>query len=114
MLGFPLIGDGVLLIVLYTVATHERRIRALLAAGLLEAGALMATLKWEPAATTPRSLVFLTATVVAALFAGLTVASGSRYLSWMDERARRLAVDRDQQATIAAAAERTRNRARAP
>ncbi len=68
----------------------------------------MATLKWEPAGTAPRSLLFLTATVVAALFAGLTVASGSRYLAWMDERARRLAIERDQQATIAAAAERTR------
>ena len=46
--------------------------------------------------------------MVAALFAGLTVASGSRYLAWMDERARRLEVERDQQAVIAAAAERTR------
>jgi signal transduction histidine kinase len=46
--------------------------------------------------------------VVAALFAGRTVASGSRYLAWMDERARRLEVERDQQAVIAAAAERTR------
>ena len=52
--------------------------------------------------------MFLTATVVAALFAGLTAASGSRYLAWMDERARRLEIERDQQATIAAAAERTR------
>lgn len=55
-----------------------------------------------------RSLAFLTGTVVAALFAGLAVASGSRYLAWMDERARRLAIERDQQAAIAAAAERTR------
>ena len=46
--------------------------------------------------------------MVAALFAGLTVASGSRYLAWMDERARRLEVERDQQAVIAAATERTR------
>jgi signal transduction histidine kinase len=108
LLGFPLIGDGALLIALYTVAAHESRIRTLLAAGLLEAGAVMATLKWEPAGTTLRSLLFLSATVVAALFAGLAAASGSRYLAWMDERARRLAVERDQQATIAAAAERTR------
>ena len=56
----------------------------------------------------PRSLLFLTATVVAALFAGMTAASGSRYLAWMDERARRLEIERDQQAAIAAAAERTR------
>jgi signal transduction histidine kinase len=64
--------------------------------------------RWEPAGTFPRSLLFLTATVVAALFTGLAAASGSRYLAWMDERARRLAVERDQQAAIAAASERTR------
>jgi len=108
MLGFPLLGDAALLVALYTVAAHESRIRALLAAGLLEAGAVMATVRWEPAGPWDRSLLSLSATVVAALFAGLTVASGSRYLAWMDERARRLEVERDQQAVIAAAAERTR------
>ena len=108
LLGFPLLGDGALLIVLYTVAAHEPRIRALAAAGLLEAGVIMAAWKWEPAGSVTHSLLFLTATVIAALFAGLTVASGSRYLAWMDERARRLAIERDQQAAIAAAAERTR------
>ena len=108
LLGFPLLGDAALLVALYTVAAHESRLRSLLAAGVLEAGAVMAAVKWEPAGTPERSLLFLSATVVAALFAGLTVASGSRYLAWMDERARRLEVERDQQAVIAAAAERTR------
>jgi signal transduction histidine kinase len=108
LLGFPLLGDAVLLIALYTVAAHESRIRALLAAGVLEAGAAMAAFKWQPAGTAPRSLLFLSAMVVAALFAGLAAGSGSRYLAWMDERARGLEVERDQQAVIAAAAERTR------
>jgi signal transduction histidine kinase len=108
LLGFPLLGDAVLLVALYTVAAHESRIRALLATAVLEGGAAMAAIKWQPAGTVPRSLLFLSAMVVAALFAGLTVASGSRYLAWMDERARRLEVERDQQAVIAAAAERTR------
>jgi signal transduction histidine kinase len=108
LLGFPLLGDVAVLIALYTVAAHQSRLRALLAAGLAEAGAIMAAIKWDPAGTTQRSLIFLTATVVAALFAGLAAASGSRYLAWMDERARRLEVERDQQAEIAAAAERTR------
>jgi signal transduction histidine kinase len=108
LLGFPLLGDAALLVALYTVAAHQSRIRTALAAAVLEAGALMAAVKWEPAGTLPRSLLFLTATVVAALFAGLTAASGSRYLAWMDERARRLEIERDQQATIATAAERTR------
>jgi signal transduction histidine kinase len=108
LLGFPLLGDIALLVVLYTVAAHESRTRALLAAGVIEAGVIMAAVRWEPAGTLPRSLLFLTAMVVAALFAGMTAASGSRYLAWMDERARRLEIERDQQATIAAAAERTR------
>jgi signal transduction histidine kinase len=108
LLGFPLLGDAALLVALYTVAAHASRPRALLAAGLLEVGAVMATVKWEPAGTPERSLIFLTATVIAALFTGLTAASGSRYLAWMDERARRLEVERDQQAEIAASAERTR------
>ncbi len=107
LLGYPLVGDGALLICLYTVAAHGSRIRAALAAVLLEVGVFMAALKWEPRHR-DRSLLFLTGTVVAALFAGLAVASGSRYLAWMDERARRLAVERDQQAAIAAAAERTK------
>ncbi len=68
----------------------------------------MAAFKWEPAGTPERSLIFLTATVIAALFTGLTAASGSRYLAWMDERARRLETERDQQAAIAASGERTR------
>jgi signal transduction histidine kinase len=108
LLGFPLLGDAALLVALYTVAAHASRTRALLAAGLLEAGAVMAAVKWEPAGTPQRSLIFLTATVIAALFTGLTAASGSRYLAWMDERARRLEVERDQQAELAASAERTR------
>jgi signal transduction histidine kinase len=108
LLGFPLLGDVALLAALYTVAAHQSRTRALLATGVMEAGAVMAAVRWEPANTVPRSLLFLTATVVAALFAGLTAASGGRYLAWMDERARRLEIERDQHATIAAAAERTR------
>lgn len=108
LLGFPLLGDAVLLVALYTLAAHESRVRALLATGVLEAGAAMAAVRWQPAGTVPRSLLFLSAMVVAALFAGLAAGSGSRYLAWMDERARRLEVERDQQAVIAAAAERTR------
>ncbi len=108
LLGYQLLGDVALLVGLYTVAVHRSRTRALLATVLLEVGAVMAALEWHPAGSMLRSLLFLSSTVVAALFAGLTVASGSRYLTWLDERARRLEIERDQQATIAAALERTR------
>ncbi len=108
LVNVPLLADVALLVALYTVAAHQSRVRAAAAAGLLEVGVIMAAVRWTPAGTLPRSLLFLSATVVAALFAGRTVASGSRYLAWMDERARRLEIERDQQAVIAAAAERTR------
>ena len=49
LLGFPLLGDAALLVALYTLAAHESRIRALLATAVLEAGAAMAAVKWQPA-----------------------------------------------------------------
>ncbi len=107
-LGYRLIGDASLLVALYTVAVHESRVRTLVATGVLEVGAVMASTRWMPAGTAPRSFLFLTATVVAALFAGWTVRSGSEYLAWLAERAARLEVERDQQAAIGAARERTR------
>jgi signal transduction histidine kinase len=108
LLDYRLIGDVALLVALYTVAVHESRVRTAIAAGVLEVGAVVAATRWVPAGTVPRSLVFLTATVVAALFAGLTVRSGSEYLTWLDERAMRLEIERDQQAAIGAALERAR------
>jgi signal transduction histidine kinase len=108
IIGYRLIGDASLLVGLYTVAVHESRRRALLAGGVLELGAALAATRWVPAGTVPRSFLFLTATVVAAFFAGLTVRSGSEYMGWLAERAERLEVERDQQKAIGAATERTR------
>ena len=108
LLAHPLMGDVALLVALYTVAAHQSRARAVAAAAVLEAGAVMAAITWTPAGSVLRSLVFLSATVVAALFAGLTVASGRRYLDWMEERARRLEVEKEHEAAIATAAERAR------
>jgi signal transduction histidine kinase len=108
LLGDRLLGDVALLISLYTVAVHESRPRALLATGVLEVGAALAADRWVPAGTVPRSFLFLTATVVAALFVGFTVRSGSEYMAWLAERAERLEIERDQQKAIGAAIERTR------
>lgn len=104
----PQLADAALVVALYTVAAHESRARAVAASAVLEAGVVMAAFNWELAGTKPRSFLFLSAVVVAALFGGLTVASGSEYLEWLDERARRLEIERDQQSAIAAGAERTR------
>ncbi|HTZ09267.1 MAG TPA: histidine kinase [Acidimicrobiales bacterium] len=108
IVGYRLVADGALLVALYTVAVHEPRLHTALATVVLEVGVVMAATRWSPAGTVPRSLVFLTATVVAAVSAGLTVRSGSRYMGWLAERARRLELERDQQAAIGAARERTR------
>jgi signal transduction histidine kinase len=107
-LGYKLIGDASLLVALYTVAVHESRARAFLASALMEVGSAMAATRWHPAGTVPKSFLFLTATVVAALFAGLTVRSGSEYMGWLAERAERLEIERDQQSSLGAAAERAR------
>ncbi len=108
VIGYRLIGDVSLLVAIYTVGVHESRRRALLAGGVIELGAVLAATRWVPAGTVPRSFLFLTATVVAAFFAGLTVRSGSEYMVWLAERAERLEVERDQQKAIGAATERTR------
>lgn len=108
VLGYRLVGDAALLVGLYTVAVHQSRARALMVSAVMEIGAVMATARWHPAGTVARSFLFLTATVVAALFAGLTVRSGSEYMGWLAERAERLEIERDQQASLGAAAERAR------
>lgn len=90
---FRMLGDAALLIALYTVAVHESRLRTVLATVVLEVGAVMAATRWHPAGTAPRSFVFLTATVVATLFAGLTVRSGSEYMAGLAEKAARLELD---------------------
>jgi len=105
---YRLAADAALLIALYTVAVHESLTRVVLSAVVVEAGAIMASLRWSLAGTEPRSAVFLTGLVVAAVCAGLTVRAGSEYLSWMDERAARLELERDQQAAISTAEERAR------
>lgn len=106
--GYRLVGDAALLVALYTVVVQCSRLRALLAAAVMEAGAVMAAVKWVPAGTVLRSFLFLSAMVVAAFFIGLTVRSGSRYMASLVERAERLERERDQQAAMATAAERAR------
>jgi signal transduction histidine kinase len=108
LFGLPLIANGALLVALYTVAVHESRARALAGAAILELGAIMAAMRWDSAGTLLRSLTFLSATVLAAYCAGLTVRSSSQYMSWLSERAERLEVERDQRISLAAAEERTR------
>lgn len=101
--------DFALLIALYTVAAHEPRRRAIAAAGVLEVGVVLASVRFAPAGEDVfGSLVFLSGLVAAALFIGTTIRTRRAYLASVLDRAVRLERERDQQARLAATAERTR------
>jgi signal transduction histidine kinase len=105
----PLAADAALLVALYTVAEHEDRTRALLAAGVLEIGVVLASLRFAlPGESLVSSLVFLTGMVTAAMFIGMTLRTRRAYLASLVDRAARLEIERDHQAQLAATRERTR------
>jgi signal transduction histidine kinase len=104
----PLLADVALLVALYTVAADCRGVQVAVAAGVLEVGVVMATVRWAPAGNNFKSLVFLTGMALAALLAGIAVRELRSQLDWLAERGDRLELERDQQASLAAAAERAR------
>jgi signal transduction histidine kinase len=102
-------GDLVVLIMLYSLGAWERRgwvIAAALVVG--EAGAIMAVTRWTPQPHQWLSGLMATGTVTAALVIGLYVRTRRAYLASMIERAETAERDRDRQARIAVADERTR------
>jgi signal transduction histidine kinase len=94
-------------IALYTVAVMRPRRDALVCAGLLELGVVVGLLLfagggwWYDA-------IFVSGLVAAALGLGLYSATRRAYLAELHDRAERLERERDQQAALAVAAERTR------
>jgi signal transduction histidine kinase len=94
------------LVALGTVATLRPRRVALIAAGVLEVGVVVAAVRvlgsgwWYGA-------IFLSGMVAAALGLGLYAATRRAYLAELHDRAERLERERDQQGALAAAAERT-------
>jgi len=99
-----------LLVALYTVATLSSRGDALRAAGVLELAVILAVARWGNGGNgaAPAAFVSLTGTVTAALVLGLYVRGRRAQLAYLEGRAARAERDRDQQARLAAAAERTR------
>ena len=91
-----------ILIALYTVARHAPRRAAFAAVAALEAGVVWSTL----GGGFLQSLIEITALVAAVFFLGTNLRTRQAYLAALVERARRLERERDQQARIAAAAER--------
>lgn len=104
----PLPADAALLVAVFTVAL-EMPLRAALRTGaVLELGVILACARWSLTGSWIRSLVGLSGLVAAALLAGAVLQARRAQLAELTDRAARLELERDQQARIAAAAERTR------
>ncbi|RST09073.1 sensor histidine kinase [Streptomyces sp. WAC07149] len=101
-------ADVALLVALYTAAAHTGRRGTLLAAAVVEGGAVLACLRWASDGAFLTPFVALSATVVAAAVLGVNVRTGRAYLAAVQERAERLALHQEQQALLAVAEERAR------
>lgn len=96
------------LIALYSLALHGS-LRVLgWAAGLTVAEVILAAIVLVPVAHPLLGLFFLLGTVTAAIATGLTLRIRLMYLAALEDRARRLEIERDQRAQLTAAAERSR------
>jgi signal transduction histidine kinase len=101
------LADLTLLIAVYTVAVQEPWRRVIAACVILEAGIVLAVIRWAEPSYVP-SLVLLTGMATAAVVLGLNVRTRRAYLASVEERAAQLERERDQQGQLAAAAERAR------
>jgi signal transduction histidine kinase len=101
-----LFADVALLAALYTVAASRPQRAAVAGAFILEGGAVLAAARWGESALA--TFAFLSGLVVAALAFGLYVRARRLYVGGLVERAARLEFERDQQALLAASAERAR------
>jgi signal transduction histidine kinase len=104
--GPPLLADVALLAALYTVAADRPRRVAVAGAVILGGGAALAAVRWGE--SVPATFASLSGAVVAALVSGLYVRARRSHVASLIERAARLEFERDQQALLAAAAERAR------
>lgn len=103
----PQLADAAVLIALYWIALDARLVELLLAAAVVESGAVMAAVRWSP--SQPLKIwVGLSGLVTAAGVLGITVRQRRALLASLHERASRLEFERDQEGRIAAAAERAR------
>ncbi|MFJ8621904.1 sensor histidine kinase [Kitasatospora sp. NPDC093550] len=112
LLGIQLPADVALLVALYAVAAHaghgRRRYDTLIAAAVVEAGVLLACLRWTTDGAFLTPFVAVTATTVAAAVLGVNVRTTRAYLAAVEDRAVRLEQERERQARLAVAEERTR------
>jgi signal transduction histidine kinase len=103
-----LLADVSLLVALYSVAVVGRWGQVITSLVVLEIGVVAATVHWTPIESHSKSFVFLSGMACAALLTGAVVRALRGQLDWLAERAQRLELERDQQASLAAATERAR------
>ncbi len=103
-----LAADVTLLVYLYTVASRYPLRVGVLAAAVVEVGTVMAALRWPLTQLWIETFILLSGLVAASLLLGVSVRHRRNSLSALTQRAEQLERERDQQATIVAAAERTR------
>ncbi|MEU6238532.1 histidine kinase [Kitasatospora sp. NPDC047058] len=108
LMNVQLPADIAVLVALYTAAAHTGRRGALVAGAVVEAGVLLACLRWAPEGAFLTPFVAVTAMVVAAAVLGVNVRTTRAYLAALEERAARLEQEQEQQARLAVAEERTR------
>jgi signal transduction histidine kinase len=108
LVAMPSVADVAMLFALYAVAVYERRRWVFPAAiATLEVGVLLTTLKFadvDPAL----AFVSLSAFVVATGALSIYARTRHEHVAMLTDRARRLEIERDQQAQLATAAERAR------
>ena len=107
LIADPQLGDAALLIALYGVALRGNLVELVLAASVLEAGAVIAAAKWAPSDPV-KIWIGLSALGLAAAVLGISVRQRRTLLASLHERAARLEYERDQEGRLAAAAERNR------
>lgn len=108
LVAVRLSADIALLVAMYSVASTRSRLVTIAAAGVLEVGAVLAALRWGGSHWSLLVFVLLSGMVAAAAVTGANMGARRRYLVALEDRSARLEVERDQQAQLAAAAERAR------
>lgn len=105
----PEFADLALLIAFYTVCATQSPRRSVLAAAVLEGGVVLAVVRFHAEHSDYLlAIVFLSGLVTAAGVLGANVRVRRAYLAEVEQRAARLEFERDQQAQLAVAGERTR------
>lgn len=96
------------LFALYTVAAYRTRATALACAAAFELWAMTTLSAWAPEAVNLGAFVGITGTCAAVVLTGVNLQTRRAYLAALEDRAKRLEHERDQQAQLAAVRERAR------